>query len=525
MSLPLIISAVLLQISLVFSLYKQLQMLQQNSYFPKRYLSWVIGSFINELTFLSFAFCLNSMLFLAKCDILCAVLCLVLLALRVFSALGTRRDSIKKLQFTARIKRFIALSLVFIIAFVALTVVFKSAIAGKYIFVITGLFGFISPIFVLLVRFLTAPAENLISRFYVNDAKKVLKRNPRLKVIGITGSFGKTTTKFILSRILSEKFNTVCTPKSFNTPMGVVRTVREMIKPSTEIFICEMGAKKKGDIKEICDIVNPDFGIITSVGPQHLDTFGSVDNVFKTKFELARAVSKKGGKTYIFTDCEDIKTRFDKDDTTLIPVGENTNYCAKNIRVGSTGSDFDLVIKDTVIPLSTRLLGLHSIGDILIACSLAFDLGISPEDIKVAVASLKPVEHRLELKSSVGGSLLIDDAYNSNPVGCLHAVRTLGTFEGMKKVIITPGLIELGEKEYEANYALGLEAAKFCDIIILVGKNRSKPMTDALESVGFAKDKTFVAPSFAAAMKIYSEFADKNTVVLLENDLPDNYLN
>ncbi|MBO4468290.1 MAG: UDP-N-acetylmuramoyl-tripeptide--D-alanyl-D-alanine ligase [Clostridia bacterium] len=525
MSIYLIISAILLQISLVFSLYKQLQMLQQNSYFPKRYLKWVNDSYINELTVFSFGFCLNSFLFLADLGYICIALCALLLFFRILSAVRTRKKSIKKLEFTARVKRFVALSLVIIVAFTALLVVFRADKTGKYIFTLIGLFGFISPLFVLLVRYLTAPVEKLISLYYINDAKKILRKNPRLKVIGITGSFGKTTTKFILSRILSEKFNTVCTPKSFNTPMGVVRTVRETIKPSTEIFICEMGAKRRGDIKEICDIVRPDLGIITSVGAQHLDTFKSVDNVFKTKFELADAVNKKSGKTYIFTDCEDIASRYDRSDKSLIAVGEGSKYSVKNIKRGSLGASFDLVLDGTVIPVTTKLLGLHSISDILVACSLAADLGVSPEEIRVAVASLKPFEHRLELKNSVGGSLLIDDAYNSNPVGCLEAVRTLGTFDNMKKVIITPGLIELGDKEYEANFALGLEAAKFCDIIILVGLNRSKPMTDALDSVGFDKDKTFVAPSFAAAMKIYSEFADQGTVVLLENDLPDNYLN
>ena len=120
---------------------------------------------------------------------------------------------------------------------------------------------------------------------------------------------------------------------------------------------------------------------------------------------------------------------------------------------------------------------------------------------------------------------MIDDAYNSNPEGCLEAVRVLGSFDGMQKVIITPGLVELGDKEYESNFALGLEAAKICDIIIFVGKNRSKPMVQAAEDYGFPKEKLFVAESFKQAMEIYSKFADNNTVLLVENDLPDNYLN
>ena len=182
-------------------------------------------------------------------------------------------------------------------------------------------------------------------------------------------------------------------------------------------------------------------------------------------------------------------------------------------------------MNNTKIELSSKLLGMHSIINIAGACGIAYSLGVSAEDIKFAVASLKPTEHRLEIKSSVAGSVLIDDAYNSNPEGCLEAVHVLGSFDGMKKVIITPGLIELGEKEYDSNYALGLQATKYCDIIILVGQNRSKPLQDAVNSTEFNKENLFVAKNFFEAMEIYSKFADSNTVLLIENDLPDNYLN
>ena len=169
--------------------------------------------------------------------------------------------------------------------------------------------------------------------------------------------------------------------------------------------------------------------------------------------------------------------------------------------------------------------GGNSIINISGASALAYELGVSPDDIKFAVASLKPAEHRLEMKPFNKGSLLIDDAYNSNPEGCLEAVRVLGSFDGMKKVVVTPGLIELGEKEYECNFNLGLEAAKNADIIILVGINRSKPMADAVKTTDFNQDNLYIAASFKEAMEIYNRFADGNTVVLFENDLPDNYLN
>jgi UDP-N-acetylmuramoyl-tripeptide--D-alanyl-D-alanine ligase len=307
--------------------------------------------------------------------------------------------------------------------------------------------------------------------------------------------------------------------------MGVVRTIREMLKPQTEIFVCEMGAKNIGDIKEICDIVEPDLGMITSVGPQHLETFKSVDNVFNTKFELAEAVKAKGGKAFVNGDSNEIAKRISYGDFSVYGTDDKCNYKAKNITYGKFGSLFEVTLGGEKLKLTSRLLGLHSIINITGAAAIAHSLGVSNEEIKFAVASLKPYEHRLEMKPSLNGSVMIDDAYNANPEGSIEAVRVLGSFDGMKKVIITPGLIELGEKEYECNRTLGLEAAGICDIIILVGKNRSKPLADGVNSTEFNKDNLFIASSFMEAMEIYSRFADNNTVLLIENDLPDNYLN
>lgn len=506
----------------VFSLVKQLQMLQQNSYFPSRYTNWLKN---NVPTAFIFFYLLISLLMCFKLYLLQLIFTLVILFTTVYSAVSTQKKSIKKLVFTGRIKRLFTADLAVLLILLALYIIFPNMILGKLSAALLLLLSLISPLAVYTVWAITYPVEKAFSKWYVNDAKRILKEHKSLKVIGITGSYGKTTTKFILTRILSERFNTLCTPQSFNTPMGVVRTVREQLKPQTQIFVCEMGAKNVGDIKEICDIVHPDFGLITSVGAQHLETFKSVDNVFKTKFELADAVAAKGGKTYVNGDSAEICNRINKSDFTVYGTELSADYTAENISYGRNGSEFDVKLGDNTIHLTSRLLGLHSIINITGAVGLAYELGVSAEDIKFAVASLKPTEHRLEMKTSVNGSVMIDDAYNANPEGCLEAVRVLGSFVGLQKVIITPGLIELGEKEYDCNYALGLEAAKMCDIIILVGKNRSKPMADAVNTTDFPKSKLFVAASFSEAMGIYSQFADSNTVLLIENDLPDNYLN
>ncbi|MBR7133443.1 MAG: hypothetical protein IKD04_07915 [Clostridia bacterium] len=521
MNFFLLASLILAAVSGLFSLTRQLQMLQQNSYFPSRYSSWLMS---NIPTLAVAAYLISSVLFYFELFWLQAAFLAVTAIINIIRAVKIQKKSIKKLVFTGRIKRLFGSAVLIYTALILLFSLLENQMLSKLCAVILFFVALLSPVTTYICWGLTLPIEKLFSRYFINDAKRILKNHSSLKVIGITGSYGKTTTKFILTRILSEKYNVVCTPQSFNTTMGVVRTVREKLQPQTQVFVCEMGAKNLGDIKEICDIVKPDYGLITSVGAQHLETFKSVDNVFKTKFELADAVDKKQGSVFVNGDSAELISRLN-DNYTIYGTDTTFKYKAQNISYGRNGSEFEILLGEQSVKLTSRLLGLHSIINITGAAGLAYELGVSAEEIRYAVASLKPTEHRLELKPCIAGSLMIDDAYNANPEGCIEAVRVLGSFEGMQKVIITPGLIELGEREYDCNFRLGLETAAKCDIIIFVGLNRSKPMVDAVNTTEFDKSKMFVAQSFKEAMEIYSRFADSNTVLLIENDLPDNYLN
>lgn len=520
-----LISLIAAAVSAGFSAYRQLQMLQQNSYFPSRYGKWVVSSYTVPLAGESILFCLSSLLYAQKLFVWQAAVVLLLLAVRIPRAVSAHRKSIKKLVFTARIKRLYGAVAVVFAVLIAIYALFPETLGGEIATMILFALGFVSPLLTLLAWALTFPVEKAFSSYYIRDAKRILRGQKRLTVIGITGSYGKTSTKFILTRILSEKFNVVCTPHSFNTPMGIVRTVRNDLKPQTQVFVCEMGAKNVGDIREICEIAHPTYGIITSVGAQHLETFKTIDNVFKTKFELADEVRKNGGTVFVNGASAEIAARLTGDEGYCVYGTEESGAYAENVTCGKNGSSFTVVLGNTRFEVSTKLLGAHAVSNIVAAAALAFRLGVTPEQIRFAVAALKPTEHRLELKRGQNGSLLIDDAYNANPEGSLEAVRVLGSFTGMRKVIITPGMIELGSKEYDCNYALGAAAAEVCDDIILVGKNRSKPLQDAVSDRGFAPDRVHVAASFAEAMQIYLPTADPNSVVLIENDLPDNYLN
>ncbi len=512
-----IISISVIAFSGLFAAARHLMYFQQSSYYLKRYLNWLKGA-RGFRTFISLVLFALSVLFTVLEWHIPLCILAVLSLVRIKTMITDKQKAIKKLVVTARVKRQIfTMSLLFVIF------VFIGAAFCRYSYLVSILLSFCTPILLILSAVINKPIEKLSARYYINDAKKILKAHKGLKVIGITGSYGKTGTKFILNRILSESFNVLATPESFNTPMGIVRTVREKMTAPTEIFIAEMGAKQKGDIKEICKIANPDIALITSVGPQHLDTFGSIENVLKTKLELADWVRKKGGKSYFNSDNEYLSVKKEEYGAVAFGSGENAEVRAENISYGPSGLDFEIVKGEKRIKLHTSLLGRHNAMNITAAVAVALDLGQKAEDIAFAVSTLRPVEHRLQMRPYVNGSVLIDDAYNSNPAGCIEAVNVLASFEGMRKIIVTPGLVELGEMEYECNKNLGIAAAEKSDEIILVGKKRSIPLMDGIKEVDF-KGKVTVVEKFSDAAALLAKTIDNNSVVLFENDLPDNYL-
>lgn len=518
------VSLVLLGLSALFAVTRQIHMFQLNSYFFSRYMGWLKTSPGPRTAGAAvLAAAALAALWMGEEFYLLAVLSALSTAFRIPLAAADYRGAKKKLVFTDRVKRLYFCGFILLAALIvpaALLPPFPARILASAVI----LLGFATPAFLLLIACINAPVEKSVSHWYVSDAKKILRGMPDLKVIGITGSYGKTSTKYILGRLLSEKYNVVITPESYNTPMGVVRTVRERLKPGTQIFIAEMGAKKSGDIREICDIAAPSMGIITSIGPQHLDTFGSLETIVKTKFELADAVTAAGGTMFLNVDNSYIREHAKNLPAVTYGTSDGSfDFHAENIRYGRSGSSFDIVSENRRIPVSSRLLGVHNVLNILAASAVAAALSLSDEEIRYAVSQLQPVTHRLELKSFLGGAVLIDDAYNANPEGCLEAVRVLGSFDGMKKIIVTPGLVELGEREYDCNYQLGLAAGKTCDIVILVGEKRAVPMADAIGTLDFPKENLHIAKTFSDAMTLLRGICDKSCAVLFENDLPDNY--
>lgn len=442
----------------------------------------------------------------------------------------------KKLVYTARVKRLILTDSILMILLLVLTGVFLgvSRIAGAF-----AILTMLQIIALVIVNWINRPVEGMINQHYINDAKKKLRSVPDLTVIGVTGSYGKTSVKYYLDTLLKEHFEVLITPESYNTPMGVVKTIRSSLKPSHQIFICEMGARHVGDIKEICDIVHPEHGIITSVGPQHLETFFNMDNIVNTKFELADALPEVG-LLFLNGDNEYIRNHSGKYKNKIfyttgewakarelesqIEEGEVPKYYQTgDVKLSRTGTEFTVTAPDgEKETFQMRLLGEHNVINVAGAVAVANTLGIPLKQLKVPVRRIQPVAHRMQLLER-GNYTIIDDAFNSNPVGSRAAVETLKQFEGVR-ILITPGMVELGEKEEEYNYKFGTYAADCCDYILLVGEKHTAPIHKGVLESGFSQERCRVFEKLEDALSFaYSIKAEGHKFILLENDLPDNY--
>lgn len=389
-------------------------------------------------------------------------------------------------------------------------------------FALIALTPLVLPVLFVLSSLITAPFELLNNKRHIARARRILDERDDLIKIGVTGSYAKTTVKTILSTLLSKKYKVLATPASFNTPLGVTKCVKKL-KPSTEIFIAEMGARNGGNIRELCNMVNPNYGIITGISNQHLETFGNITNIVRTKCELAESLAKRDGKLFLNCDTKhlDKLKKYAKCD--CVECGISGGFVsATNFKLTNEGSEFDLLIDGNLYSAKTKLLGRHNISNILVCVGLAVQLGVTPEDIVSAISELESPSHRLELIVTSNGMKILDDTFNANSEGAIAALDILNMFEG-RKVIVTPGLVELGLEEKATNKAFGVAISKVCDLVILIGKIRSTPIKDGLVSAGFSEDNILVYNSLSDAKRDFKKFLKATDVVLLENDLPDDY--
>lgn len=532
-----------------YTIYRQIQdvhRFQQLSYRPERYLKWLSGDMNKWIKdsdiVLLFSLLLTGLALFIPFKWVAVPLQLLGMAIIGFSWFilhfrNTLQKTKKPLVLTDRVKRlFVAIGLVHI---VILTCVFMPMRGGHegplYLLLLTSV---VLPVVVnvfsfavVLIAFgLTFPIEEGIKRYYIRDAKKRLALADHLKIIGITGSYGKTSVKNILTQMLTKEHVTLMTPESFNTTLGVVRTIREYLKPYHDMLVLEMGAKEPGDIGDICDVAAPHLSVVTSIGPQHLETFGSVENVLATKTEVFRGTAPGGTLFLNLADAhlasyyqQNKDFGFSHKEHTFVTYGTATSdYALVSQSVSPKGTTFVLRTPDqTEHSFTTKLLGQHNVENVMLCASIALHLGVSADFIHQALYDIQPIKHRLSVYTSTHGYTVIDDAFNSNPVGSKNALKVLKSFPGQKKCIMTPGMIELGDQHHELNKLFGEAIAEACDYVVLVGVKQTVPIQEGLESKGFPTERLFLAENLRAAFETVNQLLKPEDVLLIENDLPD----
>jgi len=452
--------------------------------------------------------------------------CLLCLAGAALAEVFQRKQPAKKpLVYTQRMQRLYAV-------LAALSLVLALALGlSRFVSALTLVLPAFAAALVYIAALCAQPMEKRVNMGFYRAAQRKLQARPDLIKVGITGSYGKTSTKYMLEAILSQKYRVLMTPGNLNTDMGVTRVINEQLLPEHQVFIAEMGARHPGDIKTLMELVKPKYGIVTSVGPQHLETFGSVDGVANTKFELVQGLPEDGAVALPSDD--GIAEGFAKREAALPLASRHIagnhkagrGMAAKDVEVGAWGSRFTLQNADgKTVKAETKLLGAHNISNLLLAATLADVMGMTLEEIASGIAKVEPVEHRLQILPGQGVTV-IDDAYNANPKGAEAAIDVLTAFSG-RHIVVTPGMVELGGEEDALNRGWGVSMAKKLgrgDIAVLVGHKHAQPIADGLTEGGFPQENLRRAANLAEAQGMLPDILRPGDTVLFENDLPDSY--
>ena len=511
-----------------WKLKKQLHTLQLNSYRTERYFRWLKQNARKTFAPLD-AIPAVGLLPIVFGEIGFAALVWIAAYPALFFFRSQQKEK-KPLVWTQRAIRLFAMMLILLVGVtipgMSALIASNSRVMAFLLFIGLLLLNLFPFALALAANVLTTPIELAINRWFYHDARRRIRQMPRLRVIGITGSFGKTSTKTMLQRMLAEHFHVVMTPESYNTPMGVTKVIRSTLTPVHEMFVVEMGARQPGDIRELCELVAPNIGILTAIGEQHLETFHDIQTIIRTKHELIESLPADG-IAFLNMDNEHIRNVANLTPVKKIFYGidsDGLHYSARNIRVSGAGSTFEFCAPDgRQKTFQTRLLGKHNIYNIVAAAAVACELGMDVSIIAAVVKNLDPVTHRLELKKTAQGITIIDDAYNSNPVGAHSALDVLASMEGGQRILITPGMVELGTREYELNHAFGQHAAECCDYVILVGRRQTIPIQEGLNAANYPAERCYVANNLTDANRHLWTFVKPGDFVMYENDLPDTY--
>ncbi len=516
-----------------------LRYFQQEEYENGRFITWFFKNraFDKKGTLTALIIAVSCLIFSSWIQTaLCAAGIIALLVLLAKEENPLKTGKIK-LNRTQRLNRILytALAVYFIVLAAAAVLIFYSGDNYRIgiAWAVQIFFFQTCTLYIITANTLLSPHEKKVQLGFLNEAKdKIGRLNPF--VIGITGSYGKTSTKMLLGEVLNRSLApTFFPPKSINTLMGITRWIRENLKPEHKYAVIEMGAYRRGSIARVCDLVKPDAAIITNIGLMHLERFGSEENIYLAKSELAQAVPDDGMLVLNGDNkgTKKIPQDFPKNRMYLFGLKdgkENFDCWMSDVSVSVKGTAFTIHWKGETYKGSTPSLGTPALYNILAAFTMACALGADPVYVLGIIRTVEPYDNRLEITQH-GSITVLKDAYNSNPEGFAAALDVLSILQGEKRTLITPGMVELGERQYEENKRLAEMSAKICDEILFIGETNKKAWLDGLEEGGFNKDRlTLYGHRDDAMDKIFNtegEVSSEAHLVLIENDLPDLYEN
>jgi UDP-N-acetylmuramoyl-tripeptide--D-alanyl-D-alanine ligase len=382
------------------------------------------------------------------------------------------------------------------------------------------------PLALVAANLLLAPFEARTQHRFWNEAQARLRQIDPI-VIAVTGSYGKTSVKHILGHVLETAAPTLITPGSVNTAMGIARVVRERLQPHHRYLVVEMGAYGPGSIRRLCALTPPKMGIVTAIGMAHYERFKSLETVADAKFELAEAAAAQGGSVIAAADTLAFAAprRFaERHPGMMVTVGPEPGATVAMTELQQESDGIALTVWWQGAPYRLRapLYGLHQARNVALAFAAACTLGLAPEDVVASLRTTPQIAHRLEVKRQGGGALLIDDAYNSNPVGFASALELLDVLRrpGGRRILVTPGMVELGAAHDAEHRRIGGLAASHVDVLVAVAPHRVAPLAEAFGAAAPAAE-IVSCPGFAEAQAWMAQNLGDSDVVLLENDLPD----
>ncbi len=397
-----------------------------------------------------------------------------------------------------------------------------------------ALVWWLGPLWLVGGNLIMAPVEASIRQGFKRQARRRLDE-VKPTVIGITGSYGKTSTKTYIAHLLNGKYHAFPTPKSWNTLMGVCLAINTRMDDHADYFICEMGAYVRGEIQAISALTHPGISVVTEVGPQHLERFGSLQNIATAKYEIIKALPPDGLGVFNW-DNPYVREMYERgypanriaisrqadpanpppDGPRLIASGESETLD------GLTFNVLDVQTGHTA-HFETALVGQHNVTNILLAAAIALHEGLTLDHVAQRVRTLQPAEARLVRQVLPNGMTIINDAYSANPVGAVSALRVLGMHDTGRRLLITPGMVELGEMHETENKKLGEAAANYATDVILVGPQQTRPIRAGLEQAGFPPANLMVMDTVTEAIAWYQQHLGAGDTVLFLNDLPDTY--